>query len=265
MSLHSVNSATFALLRPRVIALHVTSLPCIFSETFMIFPGPAIKNPPGGADDAAMERFSDSDLQAANGALVDGHAPDAAPRTAHRAAHEAVHNAADTALLGAVPEEFVSKEVFPKEVVPEAVVPVRPNMGDRRDPREDRRDQGDRRGTSLRRGRDRQRNAAANKIAYLGTILCALSVGVATYAFFNAPITFTPSPACADGFGGQKIEHRGLSSLWAVVMVLAAAGLVIPDRKRRPVILMILCGISVGLFAAAYFTVGTKFVGFCID
>ena len=80
----------------------------------------------------AMERFSDSDLQVANGALVDNHAPDAA--------HNAMHNAADTALLGAVPEEVVSKEVFPKEVVP-----VRPNTGDRRQPREDRRDQGDRR------------------------------------------------------------------------------------------------------------------------
>ena len=141
----------------------------------------------------------------------------------------------------------------------------RPNTGDRREPRDDRRNQDDRRANRVRRGRDRQRHSAANQIAYIGTILCALSVAVAAYAFSKAPITFTPSPACADGFGGQKIEHRGLSSLWAVVMVLAAAGLLIPDRKRRPVILMILCGVSVGLFAGAYFTVGSKFVGFCID
>jgi hypothetical protein len=143
--------------------------------------------------------------------------------------------------------------------------PRRPNTGDRRVPQEDRRNRDDRRSSSLRRGRDRQRNAAANKIAYLGTILCALSVAVGTYAFAKAPITFTPSPACADGFGGQRIEHRGLSALWALVMVLAAAGLVIPDRKRRPILLIILCGVSVGLFAGAYFTVGSKFVGFCID
>jgi hypothetical protein len=142
---------------------------------------------------------------------------------------------------------------------------ARPNTGDRRQPRDDRRDNSDRRANSLRRGRDRQRNASANQIAYLGTLLCALSVGLAIYAFLKPPITFTPSLKCAEGFGGQQVEHRGLSSLWAVAMVLAAAGLVIPDRKRRPVVLMVLCGVSVGLFAAAYFTVGTKLVGFCID
>lgn len=142
---------------------------------------------------------------------------------------------------------------------------VRPNTGDRRKPRDDRRNSDDRRSNSLRRGRDRQRNASANQIAYLGTMLCALSVGVAIYAFLKPPISFTPSLKCAEGFGGQQVERRGLSSLWAVAMVLAAAGLVIPDRKRRPVVLMVLCGVSVGLFAAAYFTVGTKLVGFCID
>jgi hypothetical protein len=142
---------------------------------------------------------------------------------------------------------------------------ARPNTGDRRQPRDDRRDNNDRRANPLRRGRDRQRNAAANQIAYLGTMLCALSVGLAIYAFLKPPITFTPSLKCAEGFGGQQVERRGLSSLWAVAMVLAAAGLVIPDRKRRPVVLMVLCGVSVGLFAAAYFTVGTKLVGFCID
>ncbi len=141
---------------------------------------------------------------------------------------------------------------------------ARPDTGDRRAPREDRRNSDDRRGNSLRRGRDRQRNASANNVAYLGTVLCALSVAISIYAFMNAPITFTPSPECADGFGGQRIEHRGLSSLWAVVMVLAAAGLVIPDRKRRPVVLMILCGVSVGLFVGAYFTVGSKFDGLCL-
>ncbi len=138
------------------------------------------------------------------------------------------------------------------------------NTGDRRQPREDRRNDNDRRSKSLRRGRDRQRNASANQVAYLGTALCALSVAFSIYAFVKAPITFSPSPACADGFGGQRIEHRGLSALWAVVMVLAAAGLVIPDRKRRPVLLMILCGVSVGLFAGAYFTVGSKFDGLCL-
>jgi hypothetical protein len=142
---------------------------------------------------------------------------------------------------------------------------ARPNTGDRRQPRDDRRDNNDRRAKSLRRGRDRQRNTAANQIAYLGTMLCALSVGLAIYAFLKPPITLTPSLQCAEGFGGQQVERRGLSSLWAVAMVLAAAGLVIPDRKRRPVVLMVLCGVSVGLFAAAYFTVGTKLVGFCID
>jgi hypothetical protein len=140
----------------------------------------------------------------------------------------------------------------------------RPNTGDRRQPRDDRRNSDDRRSRSLRRGRDRQRDSSAKQIAYLGTVLCALSVGLSIYAFMKAPITFTPSPACADGFGGQRIEHRGLSSLWAVVMVLAAAGLVIPDRKRRPVVLMILCGVSVGLFVGAYFTVGSKFDGLCL-
>jgi hypothetical protein len=140
---------------------------------------------------------------------------------------------------------------------------TRPNTGDRREPREDRRNHDDRRNNSLRRGRDRQRNAAAKQIAYFGTILCALSVAVGIYAFLKPPISFTPSPTCADGFGGQRVEHRGLSALWAVVMVLAAAGLVIPDRKRRPVLLMILCGVSVGLFAGAYFTVGTKLSGLC--
>jgi hypothetical protein len=142
---------------------------------------------------------------------------------------------------------------------------MRPNTGDRRQPRDDRRNSDDRRSNSLRRGRDRQRNTSANQIAYLGTMLCALSVGVAIYAFLKPPISFTPSLKCAEGFGGQQVERRGLSSLWAVAMVLAAAGLVIPDRKRRPVVLMVLCGVSVGLFAAAYFTVGTKLVGFCID
>jgi hypothetical protein len=142
---------------------------------------------------------------------------------------------------------------------------ARPNTGDRRQPRDDRRNSDDRRSNSLRRGRDRQRNASAKQIAYLGTMLCALSVGVAIYAFLKPPISFTPSLKCAEGFGGQQVERRGLSSLWAVAMVLAAAGLVIPDRKRRPVVLMVLCGVSVGLFAAAYFTVGTKLVGFCID
>ncbi len=142
--------------------------------------------------------------------------------------------------------------------------PARPNTGDRRQPREDRRNDYDRRSNSLRRGRDRQRDSSAKQVAYLGTVLCALSVALSIYAFMKAPITFSPSPACADGFGGQRIEHRGLSALWAVVMVLAAAGLVIPDRKRRPVLLMILCGVSVGLFAGAYFTVGSKFNGLCL-
>ena len=143
-------------------------------------------------------------------------------------------------------------------------LPSRPNTGDRREVRLDRRG-GDRRDGSLRRGRDRQRNLAANKLAYVGTVLCTLSAGLGIYAFLRAPITFSPSPACNEGFGGQRIEHRGLSMLWSIVMVLAAAGLAIPDRKRRPVLLMVLCGVSIGLFVGAYFTVGTKLVGFCID
>lgn len=151
-----------------------------------------------------------------------------------------------------------------QSVSQQETVRARPNTGDRRQPREDRRNDDDRRSNSLRRGRDRQRDSSAKQVAYLGTVLCALSVALSIYAFMKAPITFSPSPACADGFGGQRIEHRGLSALWAVVMVLAAAGLVIPDRKRRPVLLMILCGVSVGLFAGAYFTVGSKFNGLCL-
>jgi hypothetical protein len=140
----------------------------------------------------------------------------------------------------------------------------RPNTGDRRQPRDDRRNDNDRRSHAMRRGRDRQRNAAAKQIAYIGTMLCALSVALAIYAFLKPPINFTPSLECADGFGGQKVERRGLSALWAVVMVLAAAGVVIPDRKRRPLVLVILSGVSVGLFVGAYFTVGTKLTGLCL-
>jgi hypothetical protein len=198
-----------------------------------------------------MDRFSNTDPSAIPATELDRH-PASAP--------EARFVSAGTE--SQVPSSSHSGGL---QVAPQQETQSRPNTGDRRAPREDRRDHGDRRTNSLRRGRDRQRNAAANGMAYFGTILCALSVAVGTYAFVKAPITFTPSPACADGFGGQRIEHRGLSALWALVMVLAAAGLVIPDRKRRPVLLMILCGVSVGLFAGAYFTVGSKYVGFCID
>ena len=161
-------------------------------------------------------------------------------------------------------ETYETHESHASHVVPHEPTSVRPNTGDRRAPHDDRRNHDDRRHSSHRRGRDRQRNAAAKQIAYFGTVLCALSVAVGIYAFLKPPINFTPSLECADGFGGQRVEHRGLSALWAVVMALAAAGLVIPDRKRRPVVLMILSGVSVGLFAGAYFTVGTKLSGLCL-
>jgi hypothetical protein len=218
-------------------------------RTSKSFLGHSVKKCHFDADLYPMDRSFDTDLT--GGQVV------TEPGTAHTAVQSGLE------AQEVHPEQLGQLANAPTDAALQSV-PDRPNTGDRRQPRDDRRGDDDRRSHSMRRGRDRQRNAAAKQVAYLGTVLCALSVAVAIYAFLKPPINFTPSLECADGFGGQRVERRGLSALWALVMVLAVAGVVIPDRKRRPLVLLILSGVSVGLFVAAYFTVGTKLTGLCL-
>lgn len=115
-----------------------------------------------------------------------------------------------------------------------------------------------------RKGDDAQSRHRRN-LGWVGTLLGMAAVAFAVYAYRQAPIVFTPSYACNEGFGGQKVAHRQLSSLWVVVVILAALGIALPDSRKRPLPMVLLCGAAVGLFIGAVLRIESWTVGFCLS
>jgi hypothetical protein len=137
-------------------------------------------------------------------------------------------------------------------------------LGDRRSPRVDRRHVETRRKAEGRRGRDLVSTKRARYVRWVATVLSFIAVGVAIYAYLHPPIFRAPSIACNEGFGGQEERTQQLSTLWAGVVSLCVAGLLIPDKKKRPLILVLAVGASIGLFLAAKLSVHTDVIGLCL-
>ena len=131
---------------------------------------------------------------------------------------------------------------------------------------EDRRSVDRRRGIRGRRNEDRKPDLDARNLGLTGVIFGLASVLFALVAFLRAPIRYGQSPDCpADGFNGQVQAHRGLSVLWLVVMILCALSIGVPVSQRRPRVIPLLCGLSVGLLTGAVLRVDTWMIGYCFS
>ncbi len=130
----------------------------------------------------------------------------------------------------------------------------------------DRRDGDRRQSIRGRRSKDRKTEADVRNLGWIGAVIAAAAALIAFVAYVKAPVRYTASPECAsDGFSGQVQAHRGLSMLWAVVMALLTLALAIPNAKRRPVAIMMFCGLSLGLLAGALLRVDTWLIGYCFS
>ncbi len=129
---------------------------------------------------------------------------------------------------------------------------------------EDRRGDDRRQGVRGRREEDRKPDLDARNLGLTGAIFGLASVLFALVAFLRAPMQYSASPDCpADGFSGQVQAHRGLSVLWLVVMILCALSIGVPVTGRKPRVIPLFCGLSVGLLVGAILRVDTWMVGFC--
>ena len=125
--------------------------------------------------------------------------------------------------------------------------------------------EGDRRSSQPgRRGPDFRAGKAARRLDVAGLAVCALGVLVALWASTHAPVASTPSPQCGDGLGGQVVRHRQLSLLWVPGMVAMIIGTALPSARRRPVGVLVLVGLFLGLAVAAVLRIDSWVEGFCL-
>ena len=87
---------------------------------------------------------------------------------------------------------------------------------------------------------------------------------IALWASTHAPVVSTPSPQCADGLGGQVLRHRQLSLLWVPGMLCMILGMAVPSARRRPVSVLVLVGLFLGLAIAAVLRIDSWVEGFCL-
>jgi hypothetical protein len=135
----------------------------------------------------------------------------------------------------------------------------------RRSPRPDRRSGSQRRSSEGRRKVDLRAALMAQNTRVIGTVVAAIGTAIALYAYLHAPVVRTPSPACNEGFGGQMIDHYTLSLAWAPAVAASLGALLIPEKKRRPLLLLLLAGATIGLLIGAILNVNSEIVGFCLD
>jgi hypothetical protein len=139
------------------------------------------------------------------------------------------------------------------------------DSGDRRAKPNDRRAAELRRKGEGRRQPDRKARTVARQISWASTVLAAVGTIIAMYAYRHSPHFRFASPLCDEGFGGQLVDHTQLSNWWAPAVVISLLGVLIPDKRKRPIVLLLLCGASIGLFVAAMFNVPSEhFIGNCL-
>lgn len=131
---------------------------------------------------------------------------------------------------------------------------------------QDRRAEDRRQGTRGRRVQDRKSGVQARNLGLAGATFGLASVVFALMAFLRAPMQYSSSPECpSDGFNGQVQAHRGLSMLWLLVMILCALSIGVPATQRRPRVIPMFCGLSVGLLIGAVLRVDTWLIGYCFS